>query len=188
VANAIRAGEAVDSYLVVYDISNPKRLRKAAHTCEDFGYREQLFVFWVRVSATDLVRMRTRLYGTIDMNEDPVLFIPLTESRVHRIAAIGRLTDAHNKNDVVMILRKIQWLDSLGLAQAFRALAATIRSAGTGAVRAVPAFRSNPLRARDRGMVRHAAAGIPCSPKLRAVVPTPHTACSRHSNLRFPDR
>ncbi len=29
----------MDSYLVCYDISNPKRLRKVAHACEDFGYR-----------------------------------------------------------------------------------------------------------------------------------------------------
>ncbi len=32
----------MDSYLVCYDISNPKRLRKVAKTCEDFGYRKQL--------------------------------------------------------------------------------------------------------------------------------------------------
>ena len=94
----------MDSYLVCYDISNPKRLRKVARTCEDFGYRKQFSVFLVRVSATDFVRLRTRLYDLIDLNEDQVLFIPLTESGLQRMETIGRPTDAHDKNDVVMIL------------------------------------------------------------------------------------
>ncbi len=94
----------MDSYLVCYDISNPKRLRKVAKTCEDFGYRKQLSVFLVRVSATDFVRLRGRLYELIDLNEDQVLFIPLTESGLQRMEAIGRPTDSYDKNDVVMIL------------------------------------------------------------------------------------
>src|SRR5262249_749937 len=35
----------VDTYLVAYDICNPKRLRKVATTCEDFGIRRQYSVF-----------------------------------------------------------------------------------------------------------------------------------------------
>jgi CRISPR-associated protein Cas2 len=94
----------MDSYLVCYDISNPKRLRKVAKTCEDFGYRKQLSVFLVRVSTTDFVRLRTRLYDIIDLNEDQVLLIPLTDTCLQRMEAIGRATDAYDKNDVVMIL------------------------------------------------------------------------------------
>lgn len=94
----------MDSYLVCYDISNPKRLRKVAKTCEDFGYRKQLSVFLVRVSATDFVRLRSRLYDIIDLNEDQVLFIPLTESGLQRMEAIGRSTDPYDKNDAVIIL------------------------------------------------------------------------------------
>ena len=29
----------MDSYIVAYDTSDPKRLRKVAHTCEDYGYQ-----------------------------------------------------------------------------------------------------------------------------------------------------
>ena len=97
-------GRKVDSYLVCYDISHPKRLRKVANTCEDFGYRKQFSVFLVRVSVTDFVRLRSRLYDIIDLAEDQVLFIPLSEAGLQRMEAIGRATDAHNKNDVVMIL------------------------------------------------------------------------------------
>ena len=94
----------MDSYIVAYDISDPKRLRKVARTCEDFGLRKQFSVFLCRLSATDFVKLRTRLYDIIDLSEDQVLFIPLTEAGLQRMEAIGRATDPHDKNDVVMIL------------------------------------------------------------------------------------
>lgn len=94
----------MDSYLVCYDISNPKRLRKVARTCEDFGYRKQLSVFLVRVSATDFVRLRSRLYDIIDLSADQVLFIPLTEQGLKRMEAIGRPTDDYDRHDAVIIL------------------------------------------------------------------------------------
>ena len=35
----------MDSYIVAYDISDLKRLRKVAAACEDFGCRKQYAVF-----------------------------------------------------------------------------------------------------------------------------------------------
>lgn len=93
----------MDSYLVCYDIADPKRLRKVARACEDFGYRKQFSVFLCRVSATDFVRLRSRLYDIIDLREDQVLFIPLTESGLQRMESIGRTTDPHDKHDVVIV-------------------------------------------------------------------------------------
>lgn len=94
----------MDSYLVCYDISDPKRLRKVARCCEDFGYRKQLSVFLVRVSATDFVRLRSRLYDIISLTEDQVLFIPLTDACLQRLEVIGRPTEPHDKNDVVVVV------------------------------------------------------------------------------------
>jgi CRISPR-associated protein Cas2 len=93
----------MDSYLVCYDIADPKRLRKVARCCEDFGYRKQFSVFLCRVSATDFVRLRSRLYDIIDLTEDQVLFIPLTETNLRQMESIGRPTDPPDKNDVVMV-------------------------------------------------------------------------------------
>ena len=67
----------MDTYLVAYDICNPKRLRKVARTCEDFGLRRQFSVFLCRIMAQDLVRLKSRLYDIINLDEDQVLFIPL---------------------------------------------------------------------------------------------------------------
>ena len=39
----------MQSFLVCYDIADPKRLRKVASICEDFGYRRQKSVFMVRL-------------------------------------------------------------------------------------------------------------------------------------------
>jgi CRISPR-associated protein Cas2 len=89
---------------VCYDISDPKRLRKVARTCEDFGYRKQLSVFLCRISATDFVRLRSRLYDIIDLESDQVLFLPLTDSCLQRLEAIGRATDAYDARDNVIVL------------------------------------------------------------------------------------
>ena len=94
----------MQSYLVCYDISDPRRLRKVARACEDFGYRKQLSVFLCRISATDFVRLRSRLYDLIDPGEDQVLFLPLTETCLRQMEAIGRPTDPHDQNDTVIVL------------------------------------------------------------------------------------
>ena len=94
----------MESWLVTYDISDPKRLRKVATTCEDFGVRKQYSVFLARISATDLVRLRSRLYDIINLSEDQVLFIPLCAKCVNQIEALGRPTEAHDARDVVLVL------------------------------------------------------------------------------------
>jgi CRISPR-associated protein Cas2 len=94
----------MDSYLVCYDISDPKRLRKVARTCEDYGYRKQLSVFLCRLSATDFVRLRTRLYDIIQLDADQVLFIPLCGKCVNAIEAIGRPTEVSDAKDTVVVV------------------------------------------------------------------------------------
>jgi CRISPR-associated protein Cas2 len=94
----------MDSYLVCYDISDPKRLRKVATACEDFGYRKQLSIFLCRLSATEFVRLRTRLYDIIDLQADQVLFIPLCGKCVNAIESLGRPTEAADAKDVVLVV------------------------------------------------------------------------------------
>lgn len=93
----------MDSYLVAYDISHPKRLRKVARCCEDYGYRKQLSVFLCRLSATDFVRLRSRLYDIIDLKEDQVLFVPLCGKCIQHMDALGRPTEAADAKDTVIV-------------------------------------------------------------------------------------
>jgi CRISPR-associated protein Cas2 len=92
------------SYLVCYDIADPTRLRKVARLCEDFGYRQQYSVFLVRVSATDYVRLRTRLYEAIDLQLDQVLFIPLCGKCSQGFDSLGKPTDPPESKDVVVVV------------------------------------------------------------------------------------
>jgi CRISPR-associated protein Cas2 len=93
----------MDTYVVAYDICDPKRLRKVAHTCEDFGFRRQYSVFLCRLTATDLVRLKSRLYDLIDKRVDQVLFIPLCPRCAAGIEALGRPVEKHDVKDVVIV-------------------------------------------------------------------------------------
>ena len=86
----------MDTYLVAYDICDPKRLHKVARACEDFGFRRQYSVFLCRLAAVDLVRLKSRLYDIIDLNADQVLFIPLCHRCAEGIEALGRPVEKHD--------------------------------------------------------------------------------------------
>ncbi len=93
----------MDTWLVAYDICDPKRLRKVAQACEDFGFRRQYSVFLCRLSATDLVRLKSRLYDVIELAKDQVLFIPLCGRCAAGIEALGRPVERHDARDVVIV-------------------------------------------------------------------------------------
>jgi CRISPR-associated protein Cas2 len=93
----------MDSYIVAYDICNPKRLRRVARAGEDFGFRRQYSVFLCRLSAHDLVRLKSRLYDIIDLGEDQVLFIPLCNRCAEGMEALGRPVEKFDAKDVVIV-------------------------------------------------------------------------------------
>jgi CRISPR-associated protein Cas2 len=93
----------METYLVAYDIADPKRLRKVARTCEDFGLRRQFSVFFCRLSATDLVRLRSRLHDVIDLDKDQILFVPLCKRCAGLIESLGRPIEPHDARDDVIV-------------------------------------------------------------------------------------
>lgn len=63
------------TYLVAYDISDPKRLRKVFQTMRGWGDHLQLSVFRCDLSRTELVQLRSELGALINHEEDQVLFV-----------------------------------------------------------------------------------------------------------------
>ena len=93
----------METYLVAYDICDPKRLRKVARTCEDFGLRRQYSVFLCRLTALSLVKLKSRLYDIIELDRDQVLFIPLCDRCAGQIEALGRPVEGYDARDVVIV-------------------------------------------------------------------------------------
>lgn len=93
----------MDTYLVAYDICDPKRLRKVAQTCEDFGIRRQYSVFFCRLTAVNLVRLKSRLHDIIDFEVDRVMFVPLCDRCAGQIESLGRAMEKHDARDVVIV-------------------------------------------------------------------------------------
>jgi CRISPR-associated protein Cas2 len=94
----------MESWLVAYDISDPKRLRRVATACEDYGVRKQYSVFLCRLSKTQFERLRARLYELIHHDEDQVMFLPLCARCVGRMEAMGRPMEAADARDVVVVV------------------------------------------------------------------------------------
>ena len=81
------------SYLICYDISDDKRLRRVFQIMRGFGDHLQYSVFECQLTAMDLARCRAMLAGVIDTEEDQVLFVSLgpAEGRGERvITALGK--------------------------------------------------------------------------------------------------
>jgi len=80
------------TYLVCYDISNDKRLRKVFKTCRNYGDHLQYSVFECDLNETEMVNLERELGEIINHIEDQVLFVALgpAESRGERVVrAVG---------------------------------------------------------------------------------------------------
>jgi CRISPR-associated protein Cas2 len=81
------------TYLICYDISDEKRLRRVFKICKDYGLHLQYSIFECDLSQIEKMEIQQKLAAEINACEDQVLFVELgpTESRGERaIFAIGR--------------------------------------------------------------------------------------------------
>lgn len=93
------------TYIVSYDISDPKRLRKVFKLMKGYGEHLQLSVFRCELTHRALVELRARLGGIIHHEHDQVLFVDVgpEEGRGSTsISAIGRPYEAPERCAVVV--------------------------------------------------------------------------------------
>lgn len=64
-------------YLVSYDISHPKRLRRVARVLEGYGVRLQYSVFECPLDELRLAQAKAALQPLLNHEEDQVLFVSL---------------------------------------------------------------------------------------------------------------
>ncbi len=65
------------TFLVTYDICDPKRLRRVFEIMRGYGDHLQLSVFRCDLSAQERVELRAQLVEVLHMEEDQVLFVDL---------------------------------------------------------------------------------------------------------------
>ena len=81
------------AFVVSYDVSDPKRLRRVFQTLRGYGDHIQLSVFRCELTPIELIELREALRGIIHHGEDQVLFVDLgpSEGRARNaIRSIGR--------------------------------------------------------------------------------------------------
>lgn len=66
-----------NSYIVSYDISDPRRLRRVLETVRGYGDHLQFSVFRCELNATEVIELRAALAEIIHHGDDQVLFIDL---------------------------------------------------------------------------------------------------------------
>ncbi|MFO7181514.1 MAG: CRISPR-associated endonuclease Cas2 [Pseudomonadota bacterium] len=81
------------TYVVTYDICDPRRLRKVYKLMLGWGDHIQLSVFQCELNARELVQLRSELAEILRPTEDQVLFVDigLSEGRASSaITSLGR--------------------------------------------------------------------------------------------------
>jgi CRISPR-associated protein Cas2 len=84
-------------HLVAYDIRDPKRLRKVAKVCEDFGIRVEYSVFECDLSEEQFKSLWDCLLREIDPGKDTILAYKICGSCVTRIVSLGIPTRPERK-------------------------------------------------------------------------------------------
>lgn len=85
------------AYLVAYDISDPKRLRRVHRTMRGYGDRLQLSVFRCELTASERVLMIEALTRIINTRQDQVMIVnlgPAERRGADSIQTLGRAFDS----------------------------------------------------------------------------------------------
>jgi CRISPR-associated protein Cas2 len=89
-------------YLVGYDISCPRRLRRVANVCQDYGLRVQCSFFECHLDERVFERFWARLLAEIEPGEDRVVAYELDARSARRTRRAGTMA-ATRKAEVYVV-------------------------------------------------------------------------------------
>lgn len=93
------------TFVVTYDIADPKRLRLVYRLMRGWGDHIQLSVFRCELNARELVELRGRLSRVIHHSDDQVLFVdvgPVEGRGASSIRAIGKVYTSPERRAIVV--------------------------------------------------------------------------------------
>lgn len=83
------------AYIVTYDVSDQKRLRRVFKIMRGYGEHLQLSVFRCELSDRELVELRAKLTEVVHHEQDQVLFVDMGPAEGRGFAAIRSLGRAY---------------------------------------------------------------------------------------------
>ena len=85
-------GEKKKLWIVSYDISDAKRLRKAASISLNYGARKQHSVYECHLSEKRFMDLYLKLCSLLDQNKDSLIAYPIHGSHVKKVKYFGLAT------------------------------------------------------------------------------------------------
>ena len=79
-------------HIVTYDIRNPKRLRKVAKICENFGFRVEYSVFECDLNEEQFILLWKTLEEAMDTDEDALLAYKVCGTCTTKIQSMGSIS------------------------------------------------------------------------------------------------
>lgn len=77
------------TYLISYDISEPKRLKEIAKFLENTGYRIQESVFQCGLDEEEYPKVRSWLLNHIEKNEGSLMIFPVCAKCIQSVIPLG---------------------------------------------------------------------------------------------------
>lgn len=93
------------SYLVCYDIREPKRLRRVFQVMKGYGEHWQYSVFFCTLKDIDRVRLQSDLESEMNLKEDQVMIVDLgtnEESAREAVVIIGQPLDRQDEKIIII--------------------------------------------------------------------------------------
>jgi CRISPR-associated protein Cas2 len=94
------------TYLVAYDISDQKRLRRVHRTMRGYGDALQLSVFHCQLSASERILMIEALTKVINTREDQIIIVnlgPAEQRGANSIQTLGRTVDNSSMRCAIIV-------------------------------------------------------------------------------------
>ncbi|QTA81096.1 CRISPR-associated protein [Desulfonema limicola] len=90
------------NYLIGYDISDEKRLKKVAKIVSRFGSRIQYSFYHCFISNTQKIRMKALLQKEIKEDEDQVILLPITVNQLKEMEFMGFKINLQNEGIIII--------------------------------------------------------------------------------------
>lgn len=91
------------TYLIMYDIRDPKRLRKVHKLCKQFGLPQQYSVFEARLTQRKFLTFIREVSPWVHRTEDQLICMPICEGCRKNIHSLGQTWDFSHEESCLIV-------------------------------------------------------------------------------------